>query len=71
MPTATKGIGHRVRTLRYARNPRWTQEELARAAGVSNMSVSNIERNEHASPRIATLRKIADALGVPLSDLIS
>jgi putative transcriptional regulator len=39
------GVLNRVKELRTARG--WTQEELARAAGVSRQSVNSIERNRY------------------------
>lgn len=45
-----------------------TQEELARAAGLSRSMIANIERGAYL-PRKRARRKLADALGVPLEDL--
>ena len=39
------GVFNRVKELRLARN--WTQEELARATGVSRQSINSIERNRY------------------------
>lgn len=41
----TRTIANRVRELRAARG--WTQEELARAVGVSRQSINSIERNRY------------------------
>jgi putative transcriptional regulator len=38
-------IANRVKELRTARS--WTQEELARAVGVSRQSINSIERNRY------------------------
>jgi putative transcriptional regulator len=38
-------IRNRVKELRKARG--WTQEELAKAAGVSRQSINSIERNRY------------------------
>lgn len=39
----------------------WLQTDLARAAGVSNMTVTRFLRGEHQTPR--TAQKLAQALG--------
>jgi predicted ATPase/class 3 adenylate cyclase len=41
-----------------------SQEELAGRAGLSPRSVSDLERGEHTNPRPATVRLLADALGL-------
>lgn len=38
-------ISNRVKELRTTRN--WTQEQLARAVGVSRQSINSIERNRY------------------------
>ena len=45
----------------------WTQENLGKEAGVRTDTVSSIERGKH-KPRPSTLRKLADALGVEVTD---
>jgi putative transcriptional regulator len=40
-----KGIRNRVRELRSARG--WTQDELAKLAGVSRQSINSIERERY------------------------
>ncbi len=47
---------HRIRRL-------WSQRELARRANVAERTVINIETGQRA-PRLLTMRRIADALGV-------
>ncbi len=39
------GVSNRIKELRAARG--WTQEELAKAAGVSRQSINSIERNRY------------------------
>ena len=46
-----------------------TQAELADKAGLTLAAVSRIERNE-AEPRMTTLRKLAEALGVEPHQLV-
>lgn len=49
---------------------RLTQEDLARRAGVSRAVVIRLEKKRGASPNLATLGSIANALGVELADLL-
>jgi transcriptional regulator with XRE-family HTH domain len=60
-------IADRLRLLRASRG--WTLERLAEASGVSRGMVSKIERRE-ASATAALLSKLANALDVPLSELL-
>lgn len=43
-----------------------SKAELGRRAGISVLTVDRIERGENA--RLSTLRKILEALGVPIQD---
>jgi transcriptional regulator with XRE-family HTH domain len=47
-----------------------SQEKLARLADVSNNTIINIEAGKQQNPTIETLKKIANALIVPIVDLI-
>src|SRR5436305_5655397 len=47
---------------------RWSQSELAEAAGVTNSAISDYERGK-VDPQTQTLQKIMRALGLPLSAL--
>jgi transcriptional regulator with XRE-family HTH domain len=60
-------IGHSVRELRVGKL--MTQEELARAAGISLRQLVRIESNE-VEPRFSTIRKLAGVLGVEPSELL-
>lgn len=55
-------FGDRLHDLRTQRG--WSQMDLARASGVSNVTISNIEGG-NAEPKISTLRSLARALDVP------
>lgn len=44
--------------------------QLAEAAGISNSQISRIENGVRGVPKPATIRKIADALAVPYSDMM-
>jgi transcriptional regulator with XRE-family HTH domain len=57
-------IGRVVRALRHRRG--WRQSDLARRAGVSQASVSRLERGGWDGLSWATIRKIASAAGVTL-----
>lgn len=58
-------VGTTIKLLRGDR----PQEDVAHAAGISTSTLSRIERGLH-QPSLPTLRKIAAALGVSLTDLI-
>jgi len=60
-----KALGERVRVLRRERQ--LTQLDLARQVGVTNGQISTIERGLSA-PSIGTLRRISEALAVPIVD---
>jgi transcriptional regulator with XRE-family HTH domain/tetratricopeptide (TPR) repeat protein len=53
---------------RYREAAGLSQEELAERAGLSARGVSDLERGLRRSPYPATLRRLADALGVPPVD---
>jgi transcriptional regulator with XRE-family HTH domain len=44
-----------------------TQKELAEKLGISDISLNKTLRGDY--PQLQTLERIADALGVPISDL--
>jgi DNA-binding XRE family transcriptional regulator len=46
----------------------WTQEELAKAAGVSSFTVAYLERGAR-EPRPGTMARIAKALGVRITEI--
>lgn len=61
-------ISMNLRRLRSAK--RLTQGELAERAGISRVAYSKIEKGE-SIPRVATLRALGKALGVPPRDLLA
>lgn len=67
MEAMAVSVADKVRSLRRERG--WLQQELARRAGVSMQTVSNLETGRHV-PDTATLLKIARALGVGLGELL-
>lgn len=46
-----------------------TQEKLAAASGVCRVTIARIERGS-TSPKVETFRRLANALGVPLDELV-
>ena len=62
-----KTVGEHIRAARE--RAVLNQGELAHAAGISRSSLSMIE-NGRKQPRMTTIRKIAQALGVPPGELV-
>ena len=60
-------VGQMLASLRQARA--LSLDELSRQAGVSKSMLSQIERNQ-ANPTVAVVWRLANALGVPLADLL-
>lgn len=60
-------IGLKIRELREAAS--LTQEDLAHEARISTSTLSRIERGNY-QPRMNTLGKLAQALKVPVADLL-
>jgi XRE family transcriptional regulator, regulator of sulfur utilization len=67
-PIESGTIGSNVRTLREMKG--LSQGQLAKAAGCHQPDVSDLEHGRH-EPTISFLRRIAAALGVNLSVLMS
>ncbi|MBI4371011.1 MAG: helix-turn-helix transcriptional regulator [Elusimicrobia bacterium] len=61
-------IGRRVKTEREARH--FTQQELAEAAAVDTAHLSRIE-NGKTAPSINMVKRLADALGVPVASIFA
>jgi transcriptional regulator with XRE-family HTH domain len=66
--TAELDLGERMRAIRLLR--RKTLKEVADAAGVSESFVSQIERGR-TSASVASLQRLAAALGIEVSDLFA
>ena len=60
-------LGETLRALRIERN--LSQEELSLRTGVHRNYIGGIERAER-QPTVSTMSKLADALDIPLSDLL-
>src|SRR5436190_21787366 len=61
-------LGERLRAIRLLR--RQTLKDVAEAAGVSESFVSQVERGR-SSASVATLQRLAAALGIEISDLFA
>ena len=55
-------------TLRKQKN--WSQEKLAVESGISYNTIIKIERGGIKNPKIETVIKLANALGVSLDELV-
>ncbi|WP_262058643.1 helix-turn-helix domain-containing protein [Streptomyces sp. STR69] len=60
-------MGEQIRRVREAHN--MTQPDVCGRAGIDVATYSRIEGG-HASPLLDTLIRIADAMGVPLTELV-
>lgn len=61
-------FGHALRRQRVARG--WSQERLANRAGLNRSYMGEIERAA-AMPSLATVVKLAQALELPLAELVA
>ena len=60
-----------LKNLRKLRNnKKWSQEKLAREAGISYQTLIKIERGNIENPKIETIIKLAKALGVSVDGLL-
>ena len=66
MSKTTLAFGEVLRRLRSA--SALSQEELAERSGLSRNGISDLERGLHLSPRLETVRLLADALALPESN---
>lgn len=62
-----KQFGNRVKILRRKNN--WSQEELAKKAGLHRTYIGSIERSER-NVSLINIERIAKALKVKISDLV-
>jgi transcriptional regulator with XRE-family HTH domain len=61
-------ISNNLRKIRDAK--KISQEKLARLADVSNNTIIKIEAGKNQNPTLDTLKKISNALGVSVDELI-
>ena len=62
------GVLNRVKELRAARG--WTQEELAKATGVSRQSINSIERNRYV-PSLELVLMFARVFGISTDQIFT
>jgi transcriptional regulator with XRE-family HTH domain len=61
-------IGRRLKQTRESRG--LSQAQLGRVSGVGQAYISSLEAGRQRNPGIETLRKLAKALGVPVTSLL-
>lgn len=61
-------IGWRVKKQRFLRG--WSQQELARMAGLSPGHISEIENGQRKNLQARTLKKLARGLGIDVARLL-
>lgn len=57
-----------IRLAEVRREKGWTQTELAEASGINRVTIARYETGKQ-SPTLRLLEKLAEALGVSISDL--
>lgn len=62
-------IGTNLQRIRKAKDPKITQQDLAKATGLSRSYLSDVEHNRY-NPSLDTTIALADALGVTLNELV-
>jgi len=67
--STNQNLAKNVKRLREARG--LSQEKLARLADVANNTLIKMETGENKNPTLETLKKVAQALGVSVDDLIN
>jgi len=68
VPAKRSSEGKRIRELRVKAGI--TQEDLARKVEVTVHTIWRLENDPRVNPRLATLRAVAKALGVTLSEIV-
>lgn len=65
---AKSGLGARVESARKTK--RWTQDDLAGATGIGIATVRRVELGYPIDPRLSTIQRLADELGVSVGWLL-
>ena len=63
-----RGLGRMIKKFREAKE--LTQAQLAKKAKVERPYITMLETGAKKNPSLATLRRIAKALGVPVEELL-
>ena len=61
-------IGSKIRRLRQKQG--WSQKQLAKISGLARISIAQIETGIRINPIVATRKKLAKALRVPITQLL-
>lgn len=56
---------------KYRKKLHLSQDKLSKRAGIAFHTVAKIEAGTTPDPRVETMKKIADALGVTIDDLMT
>jgi len=71
MSTSKKNLPPIARNIRKYRNEQGiSQDKLSKLAEVSFNTITKIEAGDTPNPTVETMRRIADALGVTIDDLM-
>ncbi|MBI6111751.1 helix-turn-helix domain-containing protein [Clostridium perfringens] len=62
-------IGTNLQRIRKSKNPKVTQQDLAKATGLSRSYLSDVEHNRY-NPSLDTTIALAEALDVTVNDLV-
>lgn len=65
--SSTYSLGKKLREMRL--NKKWTLNELSMRAGLSISHISSLERGTRTKPSMVVVRKLANALEVPVHHL--
>jgi transcriptional regulator with XRE-family HTH domain len=68
MSKTKSNIGKNIR--KYRLQKKMSQDRLSKSADVAFHTITKIESGDTPNPTIETVKKIADALGVSLDDLM-
>jgi len=68
MPTIAKTIAKNIK--KYRTKLGISQDKLSKLAGITLPTITKIESGATPDPRIETAKKIADALGISIDDLM-
>ena len=61
--------GEHIKLAEVRKDKGFTQEQLSEASGVSRVTIARFETGK-AQPKLPTLKKLSEALGVPIDDLV-